>query len=210
MRKASSLPVIFGSRRSRAIKGGVQGWGSMMLLHTAQRVLTCAGRSGGRGSIRTVQWLSLGGAALLPITSCTTCILRVAGACGVRVLIRHARPACGEECYRGTKRENIVLVIKYQLFTKSQHYTFHWKCRTCPEIRSLQTRCHGTEMAWGECLDGTPCRKPSCSTPAVGFEPSVPSSLHESDLQGVSALANIDATTRDMLHNSNRIMWPYS
>lgn len=69
---------------------------------------------------------------------------------------------------------------------------------TCPEIRSLQMRCRGMETASGGCLAGTPCRKPSCSTPDAGFEPSAPSSLHESDLQGVSALANIGIITRNM------------
>lgn len=55
LRGAASVPVIFGSRRSGAIKGGVRGRGSMMLLHTAQRVLASAGGGGGRGPIRAVQ-----------------------------------------------------------------------------------------------------------------------------------------------------------
>lgn len=55
------------------------------------------------------------------------------------------------------------------------------------------------EMGSDECLGGTPYHKPSCSTPDAGFEPFAPSSLHESDLQGVSALANVDITTTNVL-----------
>lgn len=68
-------------------------------------MLAGAGGGGDRGPIRTIQGLGLGGAGVLPITSCATCILRVVGAGGVRVLIRHSRPAWGEDGSRMEERK---------------------------------------------------------------------------------------------------------
>lgn len=64
-------------------------------------------------------------------------------------------------------------------------------------------RCHGMETVSDECLDGTPCHKPSCSTPDVDSEPFAPSSLHVSDLRGVSVLANVNITTRNLHSHCN-------